>query len=148
METRIEYSSMWLGLSKAGIVTALINSNLRMETLTHSIKVASSKAIIVSAEMMNALSEVMNDEEISKLPIFVYDDQQDEVKKLNSQTVNLFKDLKSASASVVNTSNNTPKDRLFYIYTSGTTGMPKAAVLKNYLKSITNLLTKLFRAFR
>lgn len=51
MENRPEYPCIWLGLSKIGVITALINTNLRKETLLHSIKVANSKAIIVSDEL-------------------------------------------------------------------------------------------------
>lgn len=131
METRLEYPSMWLGLSKIGVITALINFNLRNETLIHSIKAASTKAIIVSAEMMESLEEIMGDEEISKLSIYVYDTENDDVKKLNSKTLNLHRDLKYASKSPMDIKSTLPKDKLFYIYTSGTTGMPKAAVITN-----------------
>lgn len=125
METRLEYSSMWLGLSKIGCITALINTNLRQETLVHSIRVASSKAIIVSAELLDALSEIITDEEISKLDIFVFDTQSNDVRKLGASTVNLHLELQKASSTAVDISDNQAKDKLFYIYTSGTTGMPK-----------------------
>ena len=51
METRVEYACFWVGLARLGIVTALINTNLRKETLKHSMTVAKTKAIIVSAEL-------------------------------------------------------------------------------------------------
>lgn len=50
-----EYVGLWLGLSKAGLVTALINSNLRQDVLVHSIKAASSKAIIFGSEMKDGI---------------------------------------------------------------------------------------------
>lgn len=131
METRMEYSSMWLGLSKIGVVTALINSHLRKETLIHSIRVAGSKAIIVSAELLDALTEILTDEEIGKLHIFVYDTQSSGVKTLNGKAVNLHEELKSVSTKEVDIAHSLAKDKLFYIYTSGTTGMPKAAVITN-----------------
>lgn len=127
METRLEYSSMWLGLSKIGCVTALINTNLRKETLVHSIRVASSKAIIVSAELLDALAEIVSDDEISKLDIFVFDTQSSDVRQLNAKTVNLHRELQEASSKAVDSSGNNAKDKLFYIYTSGTTGMPKVS---------------------
>jgi solute carrier family 27 (fatty acid transporter), member 1/4 len=127
METRLEYSSMWLGLSKIGCVTALINTNLRKETLVHSIRVASSKAIIVGAELLDALAEIITDEEISKLDIFVYDTQSSDVRKLSASTVHLHRELQDASSKAIDISANLAKDKLFYIYTSGTTGMPKVS---------------------
>lgn len=51
MENRPEYVCTWLGLSKVGIVTALINSNLRQGPLLHSITVAKSSAIIFGSEL-------------------------------------------------------------------------------------------------
>lgn len=134
MENCLEYSSMWLGLSKIGVITALINTNLRKETLIHSIRVASSKAIIVSAELLNALVEILDDDDIKDLHIFVYDDQTADVKKLNGKAVNLHKELQSTSAEAVDISETNAKDKLFYIYTSGTTGMPKAAVTSSQFR--------------
>ena len=131
METRLEYSSMWLGLSKIGVITALINTNLRKETLIHSIRVASSKAIIVSSELLEALTEILDEEEVNKLNIYVYDTENTEIKALNGKALNLHHELKSTSSSAVDITNLSAKDKLFYIYTSGTTGMPKAAVITN-----------------
>lgn len=131
METRVDYPAMWLGLSKIGVITALINSHLRKETLIHSIKAASSKAVIVSAEMLEALSEIMSDETISNLSIFVYDTEEDDRGMIESKLVNLHQELKAVSNQSVDIRSNSAKDKLFYIYTSGTTGMPKAAVITN-----------------
>ena len=50
MESRVEYIATWLGLSKAGFVTALVNINLRGDVLVHSINVANCKAVIFSEE--------------------------------------------------------------------------------------------------
>lgn len=76
METRPEYVCLWLGLSKIGVITALINSNLRKETLLHSIKVAKSKAIIVGTELTAALEEIVKCEEIKTLPIYQFCDEE------------------------------------------------------------------------
>lgn len=46
MESRPEYVGIWLGLSKAGLVGALLNTNLRQDVLMHSIKAANCKAVI------------------------------------------------------------------------------------------------------
>lgn len=59
METKPEYACIWLGLAKLGVVTALINTNLRKETLLHSIKVAGSKAIIVGAELAQGVYYIL-----------------------------------------------------------------------------------------
>lgn len=51
MENRIEYVPLWLGLSKIGLVTALINSNLEDKPLLHSIIAAESKALVYTAQL-------------------------------------------------------------------------------------------------
>lgn len=76
METRPEYVGTWLGLSKIGIITALINSHLRKKTLLHCLKVANVKAIIVGTELIDALEEIYyDDSEISKLPVYQFSDE-------------------------------------------------------------------------
>lgn len=51
MENRPEYVAIWLGLAKAGIVSALINNNQRMNPLIHSLVVIKCKALIFSSEL-------------------------------------------------------------------------------------------------
>ncbi|XP_055903657.1 long-chain fatty acid transport protein 4 [Eupeodes corollae] len=134
METRPEYSCIWMGLSKIGVVTALINSNLRKETLLHSIKAAKCKAIIFGAELSSALKEVLGDEDIKNLELYQFtDDQQREgvgFVTLDGAT-DIVPELKTHKATDLtkDIAEGRPKDKMVYIYTSGTTGMPKAAVI-------------------
>lgn len=51
MENRPEFVCMWLGLSKLGIITALINYNLRHSSLTHSVNMAKCQALIFGCEL-------------------------------------------------------------------------------------------------
>lgn len=53
MDSRPEYVGMWLGLAKAGIITALINTNQRGGTLIHSITVINCKALIFGPEYLD-----------------------------------------------------------------------------------------------
>lgn len=75
MATRPEYVGIWLGLSKVGIITALINTNLRKETLLHSIKVAKAKAIIVGTELVQAFEDIKDKEELQDLPVYQFSDK-------------------------------------------------------------------------
>ncbi len=50
MDNRPEYAAIWLGLAKIGIVTALVNYNLRGNSLLHALKIVNSKAIIFSSD--------------------------------------------------------------------------------------------------
>lgn len=136
METRTEYPCIWLGLAKLGVVTALINTNLRRETLRHSIAVANSKAIIVSSELAGAFAEVMDQEGVKGLPIYLYGDEHSSESSKNDQFP-VVDNLRQALDNVPSVDLSalwddvSPRDKLVYIYTSGTTGMPKAAVITN-----------------
>jgi len=59
MENRPEYVGIWLGLAKAGIVTALVNTNQRQLTLLHSLKVINSKAIVFCDRLAHAVREIV-----------------------------------------------------------------------------------------
>lgn len=50
MENRPEYVCIWLGLGKIGVITSLINTNLRLDSLEHCITVCNSKGLIFSTE--------------------------------------------------------------------------------------------------
>lgn len=50
MDSRPEFVGIWLGLAKAGLVAALINTNQRKDTLVHSITSVSCKGIIFGNE--------------------------------------------------------------------------------------------------
>jgi len=56
MNTRPEFVGIWLGLAKAGLITAFINTNQRLETLTHSITVVNSKAVIFEPQLAKCKS--------------------------------------------------------------------------------------------
>lgn len=51
MENRPEFVAIWLGMSKVGIVSALINYNQRLVSLLHSIKVANCAGLIYGSEL-------------------------------------------------------------------------------------------------
>jgi solute carrier family 27 (fatty acid transporter), member 1/4 len=53
MENRPEYVAIWLGLAKVGLVPALINSNLRLQALLHTIKVAKAVGVVYGAELQD-----------------------------------------------------------------------------------------------
>lgn len=59
MEGRPEYIGLWLGASKAGVVTAFINTNLKQNSLLHSMTVVDSKALIFTAGMAEQVKEIL-----------------------------------------------------------------------------------------
>uniref|UniRef100_A0A0K8TSP3 Very long-chain fatty acid transport protein n=1 Tax=Tabanus bromius TaxID=304241 RepID=A0A0K8TSP3_TABBR len=133
MGSRTEYPCIWLGLSKIGVITALINSNLRKETLTHSIKAANSKAIIVETELIDAINDIKGDEGVKGLPIFEFHDSSQKSSSKLEGTLDLLSEIEKHQKVDINEdiAKSVPRDKMVYIYTSGTTGMPKAAVITN-----------------
>lgn len=55
MENRIEYAPIWLGLTKIGVVSSLINSNLRKESLIHCLKCSTAKALIYDINLAHGI---------------------------------------------------------------------------------------------
>lgn len=132
MENRPEYTFIWLGLAKLGIITALVNTNLRKDTLIHSITVANSKAIIVGSELTEAIKEIREAKGIKELPVYQYSDKKQESNFLENSLDLLSEITKQPNTSPIEEiSRVTPRDKMVYIYTSGTTGLPKAAVITN-----------------
>ena len=58
MENKPEYIGLWYGLSKLGVISALINTNLRNKTLLHSIEIAKPKVLVYAQEMVQAVDQV------------------------------------------------------------------------------------------
>ncbi|XP_076056825.1 long-chain fatty acid transport protein 4-like isoform X2 [Oratosquilla oratoria] len=128
MENRVEYVCTWLGLAKLGAVPALINSNLRLEPLTHCIKVASCKMVIFGKELQEAIVDIQD--ELEDIPKFATGEKGEEI--LVKGAIDLDTDIQDAPATTPSQMEQLNfADKLVYIYTSGTTGLPKPAIIKH-----------------
>uniref|UniRef100_A0A673KX21 Long-chain-fatty-acid--CoA ligase n=1 Tax=Sinocyclocheilus rhinocerous TaxID=307959 RepID=A0A673KX21_9TELE len=107
MESRPLMVALWLGLAKVGVEPALINFNLRRDSLMHCMGVSGARGMVFGAELLDAVLEVK--ESLSSLSLFCTGSSP--VESLDSLSAQNLDDL------------------LFYIYTSGTTGLPKAAII-------------------
>lgn len=120
MENCPDYVAIWVGLSKVGVVTALINSNLEGDGLAHCINIVGAKGIIASGEQAKNVQEILTS--LDGDPPF-WD--------LDGRCGSSFED------AVAQCSDARPNrryredlngnDTCVFIYTSGTTGLPKAA---------------------
>ncbi|NXT54733.1 S27A1 protein, partial [Pluvianellus socialis] len=127
MESRPEFVGLWLGMAKVGIEAALINFNLRLDSLVYCVTTSGAKAVIFGGELTSAICEVsgMLGKNMAK---FCSGDYNPGV--VPAETKHLDPLLSTASkSSPVQAPLKGLDDRLFYIYTSGTTGMPKAAIV-------------------
>ncbi len=126
-----EYPASWLGVSRAGGVTALLNTSLTGMGLAHCINIANAQHIILDPELASNFESAR--EFIEKdIRVWIFDpespiDSTCEIE-LNSKLANF-------SANIVPKSerpNITIDDPCVYIYTSGTTGLPKAAKITHF----------------
>jgi fatty-acyl-CoA synthase len=148
MENRPEYIGIWLGLSRIGVVSALLNTNLTGERLAHCMREANAKHWIVGIEMVeavvSALPELSTQPQVlvaGKLGARVENEAAiPAVMREAAPTATSFDALHARQSSdSVDPSLRAARmgrDGLFLIYTSGTTGLPKAARI-SHTKAIT-----------
>jgi fatty-acyl-CoA synthase len=127
MLNRPEYLETWIGLAKAGVTTALINTNLTGRGLQHAIAVADAKHAIVGAECLGAYATLEGD---ASWQLHVRGDPESGRADLPSGACELDGELAAQSGTALPADFREAcraDDDVFYIYTSGTTGLPKAA---------------------
>ncbi len=133
VENRSEYMFIILALGKLGVISSLINTNLRENPLIHSMTHTPGKVYIIGEELIQAFEDVKSrlaliDEQ--KNSIFFLPDK----GELNTPEgyINLKEFIKDSDTNnPPTTSEILMRDPFIYIFTSGTTGLPKAAILKN-----------------
>lgn len=131
MENTIEFVAIWVGLAKIGVVTAWINSNLKMEPLAHCVFTSEAKAIITSTTLAQVLDSTYKEGHFKDASFKQYCYGKFDSKELNF--INLQDEIQK---SIIDEPPKDPeinfKSILCFIYTSGTTGLPKAAVMKHF----------------
>lgn len=70
MESRPLQVALWLGLAKVGIEAALINFNLRQDSLLHCLGVSKSRAIVFGAELANGREEPAWFGHVFRMPLY------------------------------------------------------------------------------
>ncbi len=125
MENRAEYVPIWFGLSKVGVVSALINHNLNGDALAHCVNISGASHVIYGADQDGAIDSVEG-----KL------EGDPQLWTLGGKTSNSRADYASALEGEptdrpdrAHRADLRGKDLALYVYTSGTTGLPKAARL-------------------
>jgi fatty-acyl-CoA synthase len=122
MPNRLEYFCVWYGLSKVGVITALINNQLTGAALAHCLNISGASHCIVDPETSPAFEEVKDGLEAHV--------QQWVLGEARNEQRDLIQALKSCSQLPPDRSvreGMTARDTCLFIYTSGTTGLPKAA---------------------
>jgi fatty-acyl-CoA synthase len=127
MPNRPEYMAVWLGITRAGGVVALINVHLAGASLAHCIDIVDPKHIIVSTDLAHTLEQVRPS--LASRPA-VWHHGADAATESDIATT--VAGLPGHALAVDETPAVTVRDRALYVYTSGTTGLPKAAGISHY----------------
>jgi fatty-acyl-CoA synthase len=121
MPNRPEYMAVWLGVTKAGGVVALLNTNLAGSSLAHCIRIVTPKHIIVAAELMDRCAAVLP--EIPSPPtVLVHGAGNSRWRRIDME----IERHTGESLDEKERRQITIEDRALCIYTSGTTGLPNA----------------------
>ncbi len=122
MGNRPDYIAFWYGMAKVGVVTALINSNLRGQALAHSVAISGARHMVFGADLHDAVAGAR---EAIGLDVRLW--------SLGGRTAGA-RDLDSAldihpgaAPGRHHRASLSSADTALLTYTSGTTGMPKAA---------------------
>ena len=122
MPNRLEYFPIWYGLSKIGVVTALINNQLSGAALAHCLNISGAVALLVDAETSPVFEAAKGMVE-KPIPQWVLGPAHGEQRDL----VQALKSCSSLPPDRIAREDIRARDTALLIFTSGTTGMPKAA---------------------
>ncbi len=117
------YAGIWLGLSRVGVTTALINTQLSGDGLAHCLRAATPRHVVVGSSCLPALAGVSLGEEVG---LWSWDEAVPGFTRLDA-AIATCDDAPLVDAPVI-----TLGDPALLIYTSGTTGLPKAAHVSHH----------------
>lgn len=126
MPNRWEYIAIWFGLSKIGVATSLINTQLSGASLAHCLNIGESKHAIVEASLSEAYLSACEASEVEAQSWVMGGEMtgaRDFCASVSHQSkvrpdVSVREDVK-------------PGDPVLKMFTSGTTGLPKAALMSH-----------------
>ncbi|AQR61056.1 long-chain-acyl-CoA synthetase [Brevundimonas sp. LM2] len=126
MNNRAEYIAAWMGFSKVGVATALINTNLTGQALAHCLNIAGVSQVVADEETWGRCEEARPFVTRTMMLWVLGLKEEDEVSERRGLD-NAVRSGSSVRPQKAVRDGLTNRDTALFIYTSGTTGMPKAA---------------------
>ncbi len=127
MPNRPEYMAAWIGITSAGGVAALINTNLIGTALAHCIDIVEPRHVVVEAELAEGFATARALLK-TKPKVWSHGENSGPDPRIDLMVEALpGHRLESGERAAL-----TIEDHALYIYTSGTTGLPKAANINHY----------------
>ena len=126
MTNRPEYIAAWMGFSKVGVATALVNTNLSGQALAHCLNIAGVSQVVADEETWRRCEEArpfMTRTMMLWVLGLRAEDEMSERRGLD----NAVRSGSSVRPPRAARDGLTNRDTALFIYTSGTTGLPKAA---------------------
>ncbi len=108
------YVVAWFGISMCGAIAATLNNQLVSEGLRYTLTQSGSRAIVADTAWIEHGRSHLS-EELRRLPVIAYDNEQDFFEELRRHPAGDEQPLRRADPSTI-------------LYTSGTTGLPKGVV--------------------
>jgi fatty-acyl-CoA synthase len=121
------YMAIWLGLTRAGVAVALLNTQLRGEVLAHCIRIVAPKLMIVAAQFCDAVPDVAVRLDAG-ISWWAHGAGAHDLPSVDLATA----PMPTAALSAAEIPCPSIEERALFIYTSGTTGLPKAANVSHY----------------
>ena len=127
MPNRPEFLAAWLGITRAGGVVALLNTNLSGTALAHCVNIVRPKHVIVDATLIGSFRTA--EPHLSAGPDFWCHGGSPEGYERLDTRLDAFPGDPIPDTDLPRL---TTEDKCLYVYTSGTTGLPKAANINHY----------------
>lgn len=126
LHNRAEYVTVMLGLVRAGVVGALLNTSIAGAALDHAIRETGAKALIIGTECLASFSGIA-----PQLPRWIVRDGDAELPDVAIDLLSHAEAMGDRPIPAEWRAGIVGEDTALCIFTSGTTGLPKAAILSH-----------------